>query len=46
MLFGERLRNDDDRRFALVECLAHLEHLRLDGRIQRIERDELIVYSA
>jgi glyoxylase-like metal-dependent hydrolase (beta-lactamase superfamily II) len=36
-LFGERLRTVDDRRFALAETLAHLEHLRLRGRV-RMER--------
>lgn len=45
-LFGDRLRNDDDRRFALVECLAHLEHLRLSGRASQIERDGTITYTA
>lgn len=36
-LFGERLRTVDDRRFALAETLAHLEHLRLRGGV-RMER--------
>lgn len=45
-LFGDRLRNDDDRRFALVECLAHLEHLRLSGRLETGERDDVVVYAA
>ena len=34
-LFGERLRSVDDRRFALAETLAHLEHLRLRGRVRQ-----------
>ncbi len=45
-LFGDRLRNDDDRRFALVESLAHLEHLRLSGRLESGERDDVVVYAA
>jgi glyoxylase-like metal-dependent hydrolase (beta-lactamase superfamily II) len=36
-LFGERLRTVDDRRFALAETLAHLEHLRLRDQV-RMER--------
>lgn len=35
-LFGHRLRSEDDRRFALVESLAHLEHLRLAGRVESV----------
>jgi glyoxylase-like metal-dependent hydrolase (beta-lactamase superfamily II) len=34
-LFGERLRTNDDLRFALVETLAHLEYLRLRGLVDR-----------
>jgi glyoxylase-like metal-dependent hydrolase (beta-lactamase superfamily II) len=34
-LFGERLRSVDDRRFALAETLAHLEHLRLRGLVRQ-----------
>ncbi|WIG59879.1 MAG: MBL-fold metallo-hydrolase superfamily [Ktedonobacterales bacterium] len=45
-LFGARLHSDDDRRFALVEALAHLEHLRLTGRATREDRDGHIVYHA
>ncbi len=45
-LFGDRLRNDDDRRFALVESLAHLEHLRIGGRLERVERDGVVAYAA
>ncbi|HEX6800473.1 MAG TPA: MBL fold metallo-hydrolase [Ktedonobacterales bacterium] len=45
VLFGDRLRNDDDRRFALVECLAHLEHLRLEGQLARVERDGVVAYT-
>ena len=43
-LFGQRLHGDDDRRFALVESLAHLEHLRLAGRARRVEDGEGRVY--
>jgi glyoxylase-like metal-dependent hydrolase (beta-lactamase superfamily II) len=34
-LFEGRLRNADDRRFALAETLAHLEYLRYEGRVDR-----------
>jgi glyoxylase-like metal-dependent hydrolase (beta-lactamase superfamily II) len=44
MLFGQRLHSDDDRRFALVESLAHLEHLRLASRAERVEDDGGKVY--
>jgi glyoxylase-like metal-dependent hydrolase (beta-lactamase superfamily II) len=43
-LFGDRLTNGADRRFAVVEMLAHLEHLRLAGQTRRVERDGLIFY--
>ncbi|HZC06433.1 MAG TPA: MBL fold metallo-hydrolase [Ktedonobacterales bacterium] len=43
-LFGERLRTVDDRRFALAETLAHLEHLRLRGLVQRERADGLYRY--
>lgn len=39
-LFGERLRSNDDLRFALAESLAHLEYLRTEGRALRHERDD------
>ncbi len=45
-LFGTRLRTVDDRRFAMAETLAHLEHLRLRGRVRRERRDDLYVYWA
>lgn len=45
-LFGHRLTNPDDLRFALAETLAHLEYLRAEGRIQREQRGELAVYLA
>ncbi|HEY7834653.1 MAG TPA: MBL fold metallo-hydrolase [Ktedonobacterales bacterium] len=49
-LFGARLRNADDHRFALVETLAHLEDLRARGRVERIaqpyDQGERITYVA
>lgn len=45
-LFGARLRSVDDRRFALAETLAHLEHLRARGRVTRERRDGLYRYLA
>jgi len=43
-LFGARLAGADDRRFALAETLAHLEHLRAGGRVAREDRDGHVVY--
>lgn len=45
-LFGERLRGPDDHRFALVETLAHLEDLRVAGRVERVAREGRITYVA
>lgn len=45
-LFGDRLRNADDWRFALAETLAHLEYLRCAGVAERDERDGLLTYTA
>ena len=45
-VFGERLRSIDDRRFALVEMLAHLDYLRHMGRVERDRRDNLVVFRA
>ena len=45
-LFAERLRTVDDQRFALVETLAHLEHLRGTGQVRRERQDDVIVYTA
>jgi glyoxylase-like metal-dependent hydrolase (beta-lactamase superfamily II) len=45
-LFGARLRTHDDRRFALAETLAHLEHLRHAGRVEVAERDGCATYQA
>jgi glyoxylase-like metal-dependent hydrolase (beta-lactamase superfamily II) len=45
-LFGARLRSVDDRRFALAETLAHLEHLRAQGLTQRERRNGFYRYLA
>lgn len=45
-LFGDRLRSVDDRRFALAETLAHLEHLRAQGRAQIERQDGIYRYRA
>ncbi len=45
-LFGQRLRSVDDRRFALAETLAHLEHLRAHGYVRRELSDGLYTYFA
>lgn len=45
-LFGLRLRSIDDRRFALAETLAHLEHLRAHGDVRRELSDGLYTYFA
>lgn len=45
-LFGARLRTADDRRFALAETLAHLEHLRHAGESALAEEDGRLVYRA
>ncbi|MGH2514849.1 MAG: MBL fold metallo-hydrolase [Ktedonobacterales bacterium] len=46
IIFGSRLRTSDDRRFALVEMLAHLEYLRTEGRAAREEREGQVLYTA
>ncbi len=46
LLFGDRLRDADDRRFAVVEMLAHLEHLRLTDRASRESRNGTVIYRA
>lgn len=43
-LFAGRLRTVDDRRFAMAETLAHLEHLRLRGRLARERQGDLMIY--
>jgi hypothetical protein len=45
-LFGARLRTPEDRRFALVETLAHLEYLRGAGRATRDQHAVRVVYRA
>ncbi len=45
-LFGERLRSVDDRRFALAETLAHLEHLRAEGLVRQVRHADLYRYVA
>ena len=45
-IFGPRLRTGDDRRFALVEMLAHLEDLRERGLAVRDERDGQVTFRA
>lgn len=45
LLFGERLRTDDDRRFALVETLAHLEYLRGNGQVTTHIENGIVRYQ-
>lgn len=46
-LFGDRLKNDEARRMAVAEILAHLEYLRYTGRAERRQEiNEQIQYSA
>jgi glyoxylase-like metal-dependent hydrolase (beta-lactamase superfamily II) len=45
-LFSGRLRTVDNRRFAMAETLAHLEHLRLRGRLARERQDGLAIFRA
>ena len=44
-VFGTDL-GPSDRRFAVAETLAHLEHLRLDGRAARTDTDGYVSYTA
>lgn len=45
-LFQGRLRNDEMRRMAMAEVLAHLEYLRLVGQVeQRHTEDDIILYT-
>ncbi len=44
-LFGHRLRGADDHRFALAETLAHLEDLRAQGQVERVERAGAFTYA-
>jgi glyoxylase-like metal-dependent hydrolase (beta-lactamase superfamily II) len=34
-LFGERLKSDEARRMGVAEVIAHLEHMRLNGRLEQ-----------
>jgi glyoxylase-like metal-dependent hydrolase (beta-lactamase superfamily II) len=44
-LFGDRLKNDEARRMATAEVVAHLEYLRLRDRIQREQNsDDILLY--
>jgi glyoxylase-like metal-dependent hydrolase (beta-lactamase superfamily II) len=45
-LFGARLTNPDDQRFALAETLAHLEYLRAEERVGCAVRDGVYTYRA
>lgn len=40
-LFGDRLRTGDDWRFAVAETLAHLEHLRTHGQVERLDGERV-----
>ncbi|MBV9259255.1 MAG: hypothetical protein JO215_14665, partial [Ktedonobacteraceae bacterium] len=46
-LFQERtLKNDEARRMAVAEILAHLEYLRFQGKVeQRHTKDGTILYA-
>lgn len=44
-LFNTRLRNDESRRLALAEVLAHLEYLRTKDEVKRTETEAGILYS-
>lgn len=37
---------EHQRCFALAETLAHLDHLLLEGRAQRVEKAEYVAYQA
>lgn len=45
-MFGARLKNDEAKRMAVAEVLAHLEYLRFQSRVeQRYTEDGLILYA-
>ncbi len=45
-LFQDRLKNDEARRMAVAEVIAHLEHMRLTGRLAQRRTDEgIILYT-
>ncbi|MFI5271954.1 MAG: MBL fold metallo-hydrolase [Ktedonobacterales bacterium] len=45
VLFGARLRTDDDRRFAVVEALAHLEYLHAAAKLARRDDEALVRFA-
>jgi glyoxylase-like metal-dependent hydrolase (beta-lactamase superfamily II) len=46
-LFGARLKNDEARRMAVAEVIAHLEYLRLKGQLeQRLTSEDILLYIA
>ena len=45
-LFGNRLKNDEARRMATAEVIAHLEYLRFQAKVeQHTSKDEIIHYA-
>ena len=45
-LFHDRLKNDETKRMAMAEVLAHLEHMRLNGRVTQQHTDDgYILYA-
>ena len=45
-LFQDRLKNDETKRMAMAEVLAHLEHMRFNGRVtQQRTTDGYILYA-
>ncbi len=45
-LFGDRLKNNEARRMAVAEVLAHLEYMRIKGRVEQIHtRDGFVLYG-
>lgn len=45
-LFQDRLKNDETKRMAMAEVLAHMEHLRFNGRVARQHTsDGYILYA-
>jgi len=46
-LFGARLKNDEMRRMATAEVIAHLEYLRLHDKVKREHNiDKILLYTA
>jgi glyoxylase-like metal-dependent hydrolase (beta-lactamase superfamily II) len=45
-LFGDRLKSNEARRMAVAEVLAHLEYMRIKGRVEQIHTsDGFILYA-